>query len=134
MPIFKLIRAITKPIILTAEGLCNPPPIIREPTVQQRVDDETADMAIYEFHACPFCMRTRRALRRLSLNVELRDAKDDPEHRETLLEQGGKTQVPCLRIANEKGDDTWMYESSDIIDFLEKQYGRESAAGTNTPA
>lgn len=131
MPIFKLIRAITRPIILTAEKLCNPPPIIREPMVQQSIDRETAKMAIYEFRACPFCMKTRRALRRLSLNIELRDAKDDAEHREALVQQGGKLQVPCLRLRKEEGDQ-WMYESEEIIEYLESHYGRESQFGDST--
>jgi len=80
-------------------------------------------MAIYEYRACPFCMTTRRALRRLSLHIELRDALHDPQHKKDLLEQGGKTQVPCLRITSEDGSDNWMYESADIIQFLEDKYG-----------
>lgn len=126
MPIFKIFRAITKPMILIAERMFNAPPIIREPMVQQSIDRETANMAIYEYAACPFCMKTRRALRRLSLKIELRDAKNDPEHRDALRTEGGKQQVPCLRIT-EDGKDTWMYESSDIIDFLEGKYGRKAA-------
>ena len=123
MPIFKLIRAVSKPLVLIAEKLFNPPPIIREPMVQQGIDRETANMAIYEYRACPFCMKTRRALRRLSLRIELRDALKDTKHKQDLLEQGGKTQVPCLRITSEDGEDTWMYESSDIIKFLDDKYG-----------
>ncbi|MCW8963741.1 MAG: glutathione S-transferase N-terminal domain-containing protein [Gammaproteobacteria bacterium] len=123
MPIFKLIRAVSKPLVLIAEKLFNPPPIIREPMVQQGIDRETANMAIYEYRACPFCMKTRRALRRLSLRIELRDALKNAEHKKDLLEQGGKIQVPCLRISSEDGEDTWMYESSDIIQFLEDKYG-----------
>ena len=126
MPFFKFIRAITRPFILLAEKMFNPPPIIREPMVQQGIDRETANMAIYEYRACPFCMKTRRALRRLSLRIELRDALHDPQHKKDLLEQGGKTQVPCLRISTPDGDDTWMYESSDIIRFLEEKYSTVS--------
>lgn len=122
MPIFKLIRAFTKPIILMAEKLFNPPPIIREPMVQQRIDRETANMAIYEYRGCPFCMRTRRALRRLNLHIELRDTLKNPEHKKTLLEQGGKEQVPCLRYTDDDGKEKWMYESLDIINFLEEKY------------
>lgn len=126
MPIFKFIRAISRPIVLISEKLFNPPPIIREPMVQQSIDRETAYMAIYEYRACPFCMKTRRALRRLSLKIELRDALNNPEHKKDLLEKGGKTQVPCLRIISEDGNDRWMYESRDIINFLEEKYGRQA--------
>ena len=122
MPIFKFIRALTKPIVLIAERMFNPPPIIREPMVQQGIDRETANMAIYEFRGCPYCMRTRRALRRLNLRIELRDALNDPDHKQDLLEKGGKVQVPCLRYTTEDGHEKWMYESLSIIHFLEGKY------------
>jgi len=110
-------------MILIAERMFNPTPIIREPMVQQGIDRETAEMAIYEYRGCPFCMKTRRALRRLNLNIELRDALNNAEYKKDLLELGGKSQVPCLRISV-NDDDNWMYESSDIIDFLEEKYGQ----------
>lgn len=131
MPIFKIFRAITRPLILAAERMCNQAPIIREPMVQQGIDRETANMAIYEFKGCPFCMKTRRSIRRLSLNIELRDAMKNDVHREALKTEGGRIQVPCLRITKD-GEDTWMYESTDIISFLEGKYGKESELGQQT--
>ena len=122
MSVFKIVRAITKPLILMAEKMFRPSPVIREPMVQQSIDRETANMALYEYRACPFCMITRRALYRLSLRIELRDALNNKQYRLELLEQGGKNQVPCLRITNDNGADTWMYESADIISFLEDKY------------
>ena len=122
MSVFKIVRAITKPLILMAEKMFRPSPVIREPMVQQSIDRETANMALYEYRACPFCMITRRALYRLSLRIELRDALNNKQYRQELLEQGGKNQVPCLRITNDNGADTWMYESADIISFLEDKY------------
>ena len=128
MPVFKLIRAVTKPFILLAEKLFNKPPIIREPMVQQAIDRETANMAIYEYRGCPFCMLTRRALYRLNIRIELRDALNNDEYKTELVEGGGKNQVPCLRIMHEDQKDTWMYESRDIINLLEEKYGRDKAA------
>ena len=123
MSIFKLIRAVTKPMILMAERMFRPSPIIREPMVQMSIDRETANMAMYEYRACPFCMITRRALHRLNLRLELRDALHNEQYKKELLEQGGKSQVPCLRITDDDGKDRWMYESADIISFLEEKYG-----------
>jgi len=111
-------------MVLIAEKIFPPSPIIREPMVQQSIDRETANMAMYEFRGCPFCMRTRRALRRLNLHIELRDALNNPEHKKDLLEQGGKNQVPCLRFTAEDGSEQWLYESLDIIDFLEEKYAK----------
>ena len=122
MSVFKIVRAMTKPLILMAEKMFRPSPVIREPMVQQSIDRETANMALYEYRACPFCMITRRALYRLSLRIELRDALNNKQYRQELVEQGGKNQVPCLRIINDNGKDTWMYESADIISFLEDKY------------
>jgi glutaredoxin len=39
----------------------------------------------------------------------------EPENRQTLLEVGGKVQVPCLFINGKP-----MYESNDIINYLNK--------------
>ncbi|HAI96784.1 MAG TPA: glutaredoxin, partial [Methylococcaceae bacterium] len=36
-------------------------------------------------------------------------------------EGGGKLKVPCLRI-EEDGKVSWMYESSDIINYLEDRF------------
>lgn len=88
---------------------------------QAELDAQTANMAIYQYAACPFCVITRRALKRLGLNIELRDAKNDPQYHLELEQQGGKQQVPCLRI-EEQGTVTWMYESSDIIDYLSQRF------------
>lgn len=38
---------------------------------------------------------------------------------EELIKQGGKRQVPCLRI--EQGSKVkWLYESADIVAYIEK--------------
>ena len=50
-----------------------------------------------------------------NLAVAYKDIRTNPEHRDELLEIGGKTQVPCLTI-----DGNPLYESRDIIDWLKK--------------
>jgi hypothetical protein len=51
------------------------------------------------------------------LNIETRDARNDPCWQSELVEQGGKYQVPCLRI--DKGDDNveWLYESKILFNI-----------------
>ena len=88
---------------------------------QALVNSAAKDLTLYQFHACPFCVKTRRTLRRLNVPVALRDAKNNEQDRQTLLEQGGKIKVPCLRI-EENGQTTWMYESKVIIDYLNQRY------------
>jgi len=122
MPIFKLIRAATRPLVLAAEKMFNPTPLQRSDEEQQRVDKETSAIVMYEYPACPFCMITRRAIRRLNLKIELRDAMNDPQHKQALIHGGGKDQVPCLRITT-RDDVQWLYESGDIIEYLDKRFG-----------
>ena len=63
-------------------------------------DEILKNLSLYQFHACPFCVKIRRYLRKNSLNIDIRDAKNDKKYRSELKELGGKIQVPCLRIEN----------------------------------
>ncbi len=117
----KLIRWILGKVILTGNFVFSPKGLTRSADAQAQADDKAKSMALYQFEACPFCVKVRRAMKRQSVNIELRDAKNDPSHKQALLEGGGRVKVPCLRI--EKGDDIiWMYESSDIVAYLEKEF------------
>ncbi|MDT4874859.1 hypothetical protein FQZ97_1101880 [compost metagenome] len=62
-------------------------------------------------------------MHRLNLPIALRDAKNDEAHRAALLAGGGKVKVPCLRI-EENGESRWMYESNDIIGYLESRFAK----------
>ncbi len=118
--ILQLIRWPLGQLILLADALTAPKPPQRPTELQGRLDRATGDLALYQFRACPFCVKTRRALRRLGLNIELRDAKRDPKWRDELLRGGGRIQVPCLRIPQTDGSAHWLYESDDIISHLEQ--------------
>jgi glutaredoxin len=122
---FRALRALLTPLLLLGDRLTTPKRMERTPEEQARVDAETRNHAIYQFIACPFCVRVRRAVQRLGLNIELRDAQRPGEHRDTLLAEGGQVQVPCLRIDHPDGRVEWMYESSDIIAYLEGRFGPE---------
>lgn len=94
----------------------------RTPAEQAQVSAAVQNMAMYQFYACPFCVKTRRAVHRLNLPIEYRNAPKGSENRETLGKQGGHVKVPCLRIEKE-GETQWMYESSEIISYLNAQFG-----------
>jgi len=91
---------------------------------QQCVDKKTESLSLYQFYACPFCLKTRRAFTRLNLNIKVHDAQSNPARAE-LLSGGGQIKVPCLRIDN-KGETIWMYESNDIIKYLEQRFDSNS--------
>ena len=92
---------------------------MRPAAEQQAVDARTQKLALYHYPTCPFCLKTRRVIRRLSLNIELRDAQHDATHRAALIAGGGKPQVPCLLITDAQGKQTWLYESDAINAYLE---------------
>lgn len=117
-----VIRWILGRIILLLNFVFSPRRMKRDPQVQQELDRKTAHLSLYQYEACPFCVKVRRALRRNGLNIDIRDAKRVDEHRDALLNGGGKLKVPCLRIDEADGEVRWMYESSDIIHYLEQTY------------
>ncbi|NBA97287.1 glutathione S-transferase N-terminal domain-containing protein [Pseudomonas sp. R5(2019)] len=119
--IVKALRVGLGQLIVLLDLITRPRKQKRSPADQAKVEQAAKGLALYQFHACPFCVKTRRNLHRLNVPVALRDAKNNPQDRQTLLEQGGKIKVPCLRI-EENGQTTWMYESKVIIDYLNKRF------------
>jgi len=117
----KFVRWALGRLILTIDFLTRPKPVVRAQEAQAAVDAQTAKMALYQFHACPFCVKVRRQIRRLGLNIELRDAKTNAAFKDELTHQGGKHKVPCLRIEDGAQNITWLYESDAINAFLETE-------------
>ncbi|MGZ3688915.1 MAG: glutaredoxin family protein [Bdellovibrionota bacterium] len=96
----------------------------RSPDEQKKVDAETKKLALYHFDACPFCAKTRRKIIELGLKIEHKDILQDEKAFEELMTGGGQDMEPCLRITGDDGKVTWMYESSDINEYLEKRFGK----------
>ena len=119
--LLKALRIGLGQLVVFGDWISRPRKLARSPEVQAQVEQATADLALYQFHACPFCVKVRRNLHRLNLPVELRDAKNDAQHRQTLEQQGGRIKVPCLRI-EENGQSTWLYESKAIIAYLDQRF------------
>lgn len=118
----KALRTGVGQLIIAGDALTRPRPQKRSPQGQSTVDADATTLSLYQFHACPFCIKTRRAIYRLNVPIALRDAKNDLQAREQLKAGGGKVKVPCLRIEEPSGT-RWMYESNDIIAYLEKRFG-----------
>ena len=108
--------------VLGYEKLTRPTPVERSMEEQAAIDAQTASMAIYEFRSCPFCMKVRKVLHGKSLKIELRDARRNKAWGKELRQEGGKWQVPCLKITESDGNVTWLYESSDIINYLNERF------------
>ena len=121
--IFKSIRWILGQLVIFIDWLTRPKLPQLSPERRAELDQQTANLKLYHFKMCPFCVKTRRSIRRLGLNIEARDARNDPHWNAELISEGGKYQVPCLRISKDDGSVEWLYESTDINHYLDKRFG-----------
>jgi glutaredoxin len=122
---FKSLRTILGPVILLKEKLTKPKGIVRPEAAQQSVDQQCQSLALYQFNTCPFCIKVRQEMARLSLNIQRIDAQAPGADRDTLTREGGQTKVPCLKITDAAGNSQWLYDSDKIIGYLR---GRFAAA------
>ena len=117
-----LIREGLGRIIAAMSVLTQGKPMTRSQEEQAEVTAACKDLSLYQFYACPFCIKVRRQMHQLNLPIDFRDIKNNPEFRTELAENGGRVKVPCLRI-EENGDVQWMYESNDINAYLQQRFG-----------
>jgi glutaredoxin len=119
---FRTLRLVLSPFMILGELLTTPKGMERAPEAQQAVDEACKSLKLYQFRTCPFCIKVRRELKRLSLNIELCDAQHDQACRSELEQGGGQVKVPCLRIEEVDGAVRWLYESDDINTYLRGRF------------
>jgi glutaredoxin len=119
---FKTLRAVLGPFMLLWEWLTRPQGVARTPEAQAAVDAECRHLVLYQFRTCPFCIKVRQEMRRLSLHIDIRDAQAAGPARDELVAGGGRAMVPCLRITDPDDKHTWMYESGAIIAWLRDRF------------
>jgi len=122
----RIVRMILAPILLFLNWITTPRGVKRPTDLQQQIDQQTAGLSLYQFKACPFCIKVRRTFKRHSLKVETRDAKNDEKIRQELLEQGGRVKVPCLRIEESEGEVSWLYDSNAIVEYLQGRFASQA--------
>lgn len=105
-------------IIVFFDKISRPKKAIRSEAEQENAQAAMQGLSLYQFYACPFCVKTRRAIHQLNVSLETRDINKNAAHREQLESATGKIKVPCLRI-EENDKVRWMHESDDIIKFLQ---------------
>jgi len=107
-------------IVIFVDWVFSPRKTKRNDETQAKIDQQTKDIKLYQFYACPFCTKTRRTIKRLSLNIETRNAQKG-RYRDELQAEGGKIKVPCLKVEY-AGEVNWLYNSNDIINYLNKRF------------
>ncbi|EEB77506.1 MAG: glutathione S-transferase N-terminal domain-containing protein [Halioglobus sp.] len=118
----QIIRLILGKLILLGNWIFTPQSLKRDPALQAAVDQQAASLALYQYEACPFCVKVRRSMKRQGLTIVTRDVKRSENAKDELLAGGGNLKVPCLRIDQGEQDYEWMYESEDIIQYLEARF------------
>ena len=121
---FRTLRTVLGPFMLLKERLTQPRGLQREPAAQATVDLQCQSLALYQFSTCPFCIKVRQEMRRLSLPIEKRDAQHNSTNRDALLQGSGASKVPCLKITDSQGQTQWLQDSSAIVTYLRAQFGR----------
>jgi len=117
----KIIRVILGKIILFYDAAFTPKPLLqRTPSDQALLNEKTKNWAIYQLETCPFCVKVRRQMKRLLIQIPFKNVDQDPNAQKELMEGGKQDMVPCLRYVDANGVVRWMYESSDINEFLGK--------------
>lgn len=74
---------------------------------------------LYQKEECPFCAKVRQFLSDNHIDWVSRSAPKGSPQREKLMELGGQEMVPFLYDPEK---DIKMYESDDIIAYLQKTY------------
>jgi glutathione S-transferase len=99
-----------------------PAGIVRSHSLQAEVDGQCRNLALYQFQTCPFCIKVRQEIRRLSLDIERLDAQKDGKNRTDLILGLGQPKVPCLRVTDPAGNSQWLVESGAIIAYLNGRF------------
>ncbi len=77
-------------------------------------------LVLYNIEASPYCRKVREVLTELNLDTLVKNVGKQSARRPELVERGGKMMIPYLIDPNH---DVEMYQSDDIVDYLEKTYG-----------
>ena len=119
---FRTLRLVLTPFMLLSEKLSTPESVTRTAEEQARADEASKHLALYQFSACPFCIKVRKEIARLGLDIETRDAQHNDHHRKALADGGGRVKVPCLLIADANDSEQWLYESDAIKAWLQERF------------
>lgn len=87
-------------------------------------------LELYDFEACPYCRKVREVLCELDLDYLARPVAHGSPRRDELVRLGGKMQAPYLHDPN---TGTGLYESDDIMAYLNATYGNGERAGWRLP-
>ena len=119
---FKTLRILLGPFMRVWEVVSRPKGVVRAPAQQAAIDAHCSSLTLYQFQTCPFCIKVRQEMARLSLNIERRDAQKEDANRTELVRGAGHAKVPCLKITDTAGNSQWLVDSKAIIAYLRVRF------------
>jgi glutaredoxin len=123
---FKTLRLALGPVMLLWEIITRPKGLVRAPAKQAQVDQACKSLVLYQYKTCPFCLKVRQEMARLSLNIERRDAQHNASNRAELVDAVGKAKVPCLKVTDPAGHSEWLLDSKAIMAYLQGRFASQS--------
>ena len=89
-------------------------------------------LELYDIENCPYCRLVRETLCELDLDVRILPCpRGGTRFRPQAVDKGGQAMFPLLHDPN---TGVLMYESRDIIDYLQRTYGHGAESGLPHPA
>jgi glutathione S-transferase len=113
--------------MLLKERLTQPKTMQRNAAAQAAIGLQCQSLALYQFNTCPFCIKVRQEMRRLSLPIDKRDAQHNAGNRNELQQGSGASKVPCLRITEPNGHVRWLQDSNAIVAYLRERFDASAA-------
>lgn len=104
-------------------------PIRRSEAQQKRADRLASHLTLYVSDTCPYCLKVKRHIKLLNISCTHKNLSRTHVYQKELICGGGRAQVPCLRIENNK-QTRWLYESQDIIAYLDRKFVPKGQAET----
>jgi len=112
------------PVLATATAIMASLPRAGKGGFAQASQAPSQPLALWSFEASPFCRIVRETLCVLEIPYVLHNVAKGSPSREAFVRQSGMMQVPYLVDSN---TGTEMFESADIVAYLETTYGQHDA-------
>jgi glutathione S-transferase len=77
-------------------------------------------LLLFQLEGCPYCQKVKNALKNMKLECTYLPNELNGKIHPMLEKLGGEDQIPFL-VDTDTGE--MMYESDDIVEYLEKNYG-----------
>jgi glutaredoxin 3 len=90
------------------------------------------EIKVYYLEGCPYCKKVEDKLEKMDLPFSKISVPSDHSKRDKVRKLSGQTSVPVINDPNNEIEG--MNESSDIINYLESEYGNQDKSSSENPS